>query len=125
MPCSEWPADDEVPDGVVVGVWVTTTKVVEPLMTDSTLVVTGVLVVELVELGVVELTNGILSIDKRKKINNVLREKCYVSDFKVRIVERRRNRNDVSTLSSNSVACGPNVHSKVPTDIYILTNRTI
>ena len=42
MPCSEWPADDEVPDGVVVGVWVTTTKVVEPLTIDSTLVVTGV-----------------------------------------------------------------------------------
>ncbi len=65
MPCSEWPADDEVPDGVVVGVWVTTTKVVEPLTIDSTLVVTGVPVVELVELGVVELISGIFSIAKR------------------------------------------------------------
>ena len=72
MLCSEWAADDEVPDGVVVGVWVTTTKVVEPLMTDSTLVVTGVLVAELVELGVVELISGTFSIAKRKKVYNLL-----------------------------------------------------
>lgn len=55
--CREKPMDEEVPDGVVLGVWVTSTKVVEPLMTDSTLVVMGVAVVDGVELPVVELIN--------------------------------------------------------------------